>query len=141
MSAPRVVLDTNVLVSTLVFALPGAAWLRGAWMSGGLNPLISRDTATELVRVLAYPKFRLSTAEREELLGDYLPWCEVFDVPKRMRIPECPDPGDRPFLALAMSAGADALVTGDKVLLALAGEFEVPILTPAAFGEWSRRRS
>lgn len=103
-------------------------------MSGGLVPLVGRDTATELVRVSAYPKFRLSPAEREELLGDYLPWCEVIAVPKRVRIPECRDPADRPFLALAKSAKADALVTGDKALLALAGEFDVPILTPAAFG-------
>lgn len=110
-------------------------------MGGGLHPLISRATATELVRVLAYPKFRLSTAEREELLGDYLPWCVVVEVPKRVRIPKCPDPGDCPFLALAKSAGADALVTGDKVLLALAGAFEVPILTPAAFADGFRRRS
>jgi uncharacterized protein len=131
----RVVLDTNVLVSALVFASPSVAWLRGAWLDGAVIPLASRDTAAELIRVLACPKFRLSAEERDELLGDYLPWCEVIAAPKRVRIPDCPDPDDRPFLKLAKAGKADALVTGDKALLALAGEFEIPILTPAAFRE------
>jgi putative PIN family toxin of toxin-antitoxin system len=131
--APRIVLDTNVLVSTLVFASPSVAWLRGAWLGGGVIPLVSRDTTTELVRVLVYPKFRLSPDDREELLGDYLPWCEVVAVPGRVRIPECPDPADLPFLKLAKVGKAEALVTGDKAWLALTGEFEIPILTPAAF--------
>lgn len=133
MKATRIVLDTNVVVSTLVFASPSVAWLRGAWLGGGVAPLVSRETATELVRVLAYPKFRLSTDERNELLGDYLPWCEVMAVPKRVRIPDCPDPADRPFLKLAKAGRADFLVTGDKALLAVGPKFSIPILTPAAF--------
>jgi predicted nucleic acid-binding protein len=36
-------------------------------------------------------------------------------------------------LALALTAKADALITGDKDLLALSKVFTVPILTPAAF--------
>ena len=46
-------------------------------------------------------------------------------------VPECRDPFDRPFLELATAARADALVTGDADLLALADSFAVPILTPA----------
>ena len=48
-------------------------------------------------------------------------------------MPDCRDPGDRPFLQLAVSAEADALVTGEEDLLVLAEVFSVPILTPAAF--------
>ena len=47
-------------------------------------------------------------------------------------VPECRDPFNRPFLELALAGGADALVTGDADLLALADLFAVPILTPAA---------
>lgn len=133
MTAPRVVLDTNVLLSALLFHAGALAWLRHAWQAKAIRPLASRDTVAELIRVLAYPKFRLTAADREDLIGDYLPWCETVTVPKRLKVPACRDPFDRPFLELALAAKADALVTGDKDLLALGSVFAVPILTPAAF--------
>jgi uncharacterized protein len=136
MNPPRVVLDTNVLVSALLFHAGSLSWLRHAWQSEAIRPLASHNTTTELLRVLSYPKFSLMAAERESLLGDYLPWCEAVIVPGRTRIPDCRDPFDRPFLALAIAAKADALVTGDKDLLALTHEFVVPIFTPKAFRKW-----
>lgn len=81
--------------------------------------------------MLAYPKFKLTIDDRDEVLGDYLPWCETISVPAQTQIPNCRDPFARPFLALAVAAKADALITGDKDLLELANDFEVPILTPA----------
>ena len=133
MSPPRVVLDTNVLLSALMFHGGSLAWLRHAWQSGSVRPLASRHTVEELIRVLAYPKFKLTSADREELLGDYLPWCETVTVPDGIDVPDCRDPSDRPFLALALVARADALITGDQDLLVLADVFPVPILPPARF--------
>ena len=133
MTPHRLVLDTNVLLSALVFHVGSPAWLRHAWRSGTVRPLASRDTTAELIRVLHYPKFRLTRGEREDLLDDYLPRCETVPVPASIEVPECRDPFDRPFLELALAAGADALLTGDKDLLELAGCFPVPILAPAAF--------
>ena len=130
---PRVVLDTNVLVSALLFHAGSLSWLRQAWQSAAVRPLASHDTTTELLRVLSYPKFTLTAAEREDLLGDYLPDCETVAVPGRTKIPTCRDPFDRKFLALAIAARADALITGEKDLLALAQEFAVPIVTPTSF--------
>ena len=133
MSPPRLVLDTNVLLSALLFHAGSLSWLRHAWRTQTIRPLASRDTTEELIRVLSYPKFRLTADEREDLLGDYLPWCETVAVPKRTKVPRCRDPFDRAFLELALAAKADALLTGDKDLLALAKTFAVPILAPAAF--------
>lgn len=135
MIAPRVVLDTDVALSALLFRAGSLSWLRHAWQSEAIRPLASGATAEELIRVLAYPKFRLTADEREDLLGDYLPWCETARVPKRMKVPRCRDPFDRPFLELTLAAKADALLTGDKDLPALAGAFAVPILAPATFRE------
>jgi putative PIN family toxin of toxin-antitoxin system len=101
--------------------------------------LASHDTTTELIRVLSYPKFKLTSDEREDLLGDYLPWCETVTVPNKIKLPDCRDPFDRPFLALALTAKADALITGDKDLLALSHLFAVPILTPAVFRDRMQR--
>ena len=133
MTPHRLVLDTNVLLSALVFRVGSLAWLRYAWRSGTVRPLASRDTTAELIRVLHYPKFRLTRGEREDLLDDYLPQCETVPVPAFIEVPECRDPFDRPFLELALVAEADALLTGDKDLLELAGRFPVPILAPAVF--------
>ena len=136
MTVHRVVLDTNVLVSALVLHAGSLSCLRGAWQSKRILPLASRGTAEELIRVFAYPRFRLSPDERTDLLADYLPWCEtvaVSDSP--MEIPRCRDPSDRAFLELALAGHADALISGDADLLVLADSFPVPILAPATFKE------
>jgi len=135
MPSARVVLDTNVLLSALLFHAGSVSWLRSAWQAEAIRPLVSRNTAEELVRVLAYPKFRLTAEEQEDLLADYLPWCETVVCSKSMNIADCRDVFDRPFLELAQAGDADALVTGDKDLLVLANNFSIPILTPADFRE------
>ena len=86
----RVVLDTNVVLSALVFGGGVAGLLRTAWQAGAFMPLVSTPTAHELVRVLAYPKFRLSAADREELLADYLPYTTTVRIPDPPpSVPEC----------------------------------------------------
>jgi putative PIN family toxin of toxin-antitoxin system len=131
---PVVVLDTNLVLSALVFANGRVAALRAAWQSGRCQPLASQATASELVRVLAYLKFKLAADEREELLADYLPCCRSVTVPERLpKLPQCRDVHDQMFLALAAVGKADCLVTGDKDLLVLAPEFNRPIVTVDAF--------
>ena len=137
MTRSRLVLDTNVLLSALLFPTGSVTWIRASWRTGRIRPLASRDTTAEFLRVLAYPKFRLTAEERQDLLDDYLPCCETVAIPDPPpSVPECRDPFDRSFLELALSGRADALVTGDADLLALAGSFAVPILRPAALKEW-----
>jgi len=56
--APRVVLDTHVVLSALLFRGGPASRVRAGWQAGDFVPLASAATARELVRVLAYPKFK-----------------------------------------------------------------------------------
>ena len=131
---PRVVIDTNLVLSALVFGggVPGA--LRLAWQQGRCTPLVSKATAAELIRVLAYPKFRLGTEEQEHLLADYLPYCASVRLPARPpATPPCRDPFDVPFLQLALAGKAAYLVTGDRDLLSLADGFACAIVTADAF--------
>lgn len=129
---PRWVLDTNVVLSALIRPGGVSGRLRLAWQSQRFVPLISRPTATELIRVLAYPKFKLPPEEQHDLLADYLPWAETFRVPDPPpRTPVCRDPHDVPFLQLALAAKADALITGDADLLVLAPLRGLGIITPA----------
>jgi putative PIN family toxin of toxin-antitoxin system len=122
MKSPRVVLDTNAVLSALLFGGGPAARVRAGWQSARLVPLASTATAQELVRVLGYPKFRLSAAEQAELLADFMPWVEVVEIPTPPpQVPPCRDPLDLPFLHLAVAGKARALVSGDRDPLALAG--------------------
>ncbi len=129
---PRVVFDTNSVVSALVFTGGRLAWLRSHWRDGGCVPLISRSTATELIRVLAYAKFRLSEERSLELQGDYFPYCSNIEPSERCPI-SCRDGNDQPLLDLAQCGKADLLVTGDEDLLVLAGQTAFVIEPPDAY--------
>lgn len=121
-SAPRVVLDTSVVLSAVVFGSGPVGRVREGWQAGTFIPLACSATAKELVRVLGYPQFALSAHEQEELLGDYLPWVEIVELtPPIPDVPPCRDPLDLPFLLLAVKGRAHALVSGDHHLLDLAG--------------------
>jgi len=129
----RVVFDTNVVVSALLFGAGRLAWLRPAWSAGSLVPVVSRETVTELFRVLAYPKFHLDADQTKDLIAVYLEHAEMHgDTGRKLRIPLCPDPDDRMFLRLAYAAKADALVSGDADLLQLSARSKIPILAPEA---------
>jgi uncharacterized protein len=129
----RVVLDTNVVLSALLFQSGRLSWLRQAWKSEACRPLASQKTVAELLRALSYPKFRLEPEDVEELLGDYLPFVEVINPSSSPEsLPMCSDPDDHMFLELAAAGRADLLITGDKALLSLDAEVGFRIVTPAA---------
>jgi putative PIN family toxin of toxin-antitoxin system len=126
LAPPRWILDTNVVLSALIRPGGSTGRLRLGWQSGLFVPVVATATVAELLRVLAYPKFRLAPDEHFDLLADYLPWTEVAAISQPPPpTPPCRDPDDLKFLQLALAARADALVTGDADLLALA-EF-VPV--------------
>ena len=64
------VLDTNVVVSALLFERGSPAWIRTAWQTRLIQPVVAESTVRELMRVLAYPKCRLNALELEQLLAD-----------------------------------------------------------------------
>jgi uncharacterized protein len=120
----RIVIDTNLVLSALVFG-GATARFRMAWQDDRIIPLVSKATITELIRVLA---------EQADLLADYLPFCETVVIPEVLPdVPECRDPFDIPFLVLALVGQADYLVTGDRDLLCLADQFSCPIVTADQF--------
>jgi uncharacterized protein len=130
----RAVIDTNILVSALVFSSGTLSRCRQLWQDERFKPLVSKPTVTELIRVLSYPKFKLTPIEREDLLADYLPFCETVPMPSELpQIPPCRDPYDEPFLHLALFGQAEYLVTGDRDLLTLTDVFNCPIVTAEHF--------
>jgi uncharacterized protein len=130
--ARRVVFDTNTVLSALLFVNGRLVPLRTAWQSGELTPLLCAQTVEELLRVLAYPKFKLTSEECDELLADYLPYGEVV-APWQTRpaVPKCRDEKDQIFLELAAAGSAQWLVTGDQDLLDVSGKVQFQIIAPA----------
>lgn len=113
----RIVFDTNTVVSALLFGHGQLSWLRDHWRSGNVTLLVSKPTIDELIRVLAYPKFKLDKAEIEALLADYLPFTKAVTVPPQPHAPRCSDVNDQMFVDLAIKGQVDILVTGDNDLL------------------------
>jgi putative PIN family toxin of toxin-antitoxin system len=133
-AAPRVVLDTNVVLSALLFGQGRLAALRAAWRGMVFHPLVSKPTVEELIRALSYTKFKLTGEDQRELVADYLPYCTVVRIPSRPpRTPPCRDRFDVVFLQLAATGKADYVVSGDKDLLDLTGQIRCPIITPERF--------
>jgi len=128
---PLVVFDTNVVLSALLYRKGRLAWLRSHWREGCL-PLISKMTAMELARVLAYSKFQLTEAHCVELFSLYVSCCETIELTARCPV-LCRDPKDQPFLDLAHCGKADVLVTGDDDLLALTGQTAFAIETAETY--------
>ena len=95
----RVVLDTNMLVSGLLFG-GGPGKLLDFWKNGVIRVIMSRLMLDEFLRVLAYPKFQLSEEEIHYLLYvEVLPHLEMVEVhPGPILIPK--DPSDDMFFAL-----------------------------------------
>jgi putative PIN family toxin of toxin-antitoxin system len=130
----RAVLDTNIAISALLFAHGRLAPIRLAWQANTFTPLVSAATTEELIRVLRYAKFKLSSADRDELLADYLPYCTTVTIPGKVpKIPSCRDAGNLPFLHLSAHARAEFLVTGDRDLLDIRAKTRFAIVTAEAF--------
>jgi putative PIN family toxin of toxin-antitoxin system len=127
------VLDTNVVLSALLFTQGRLASLRLAWQQARFQTLASTATTQEFMRTLTYRKFKLTAEDQRELLADYLPYCTPIAMPgKPLRTPPCRDPFDLPFLQLAITGNAGFLVTGDKDLLSLSSRNR-PIVTADEF--------
>jgi putative PIN family toxin of toxin-antitoxin system len=139
MSSLGVVLDTNVLLSGLAYpgSVPGK--LIAAWRHGALNVVLSPFILEEVRRTLPKLTHRhgLTAPEIDDLIDALAILAEVVN-PDPVSDLDLRDTADQPvlgtLLAAVRSGAAQALVTGDKDLLALGNRYA--IVTPAEF--WAR---
>lgn len=128
----RVVLDTNVIVSALLFK-GAVSRLVVLWQKRGIIPVVSKETFAELTTVLQYPKFSLSNDEIRSLIEhEILPYFEVVEIDKDVK-GICRDPGDDKFISCALSASVDCLVSGDKDFCGLGGYKTIRIISTSDF--------
>lgn len=135
----RVVLDTNVFVSSLLSTQGLPAQLLNAWREGGYMLVTSPPIIAEIAEVLEAPRISkkyLIGQEDIEHLVDLLKTDTIL-VPGRAAVkgsvPQ--DPRDEMFLACAIDANADCIVSGDRHLLGLQTYRGIPILTVKKFAE------
>ncbi len=128
----RVVFDTNVVVSALLFSasVPGRAFVRV--LDRG-TILISRSFVRELDDVLRRDKFDqyLSREERDRFLESLIRESELIEITESLHA--CRDPEDDRILELAVNGHAGFIITGDADLLALNPFRGVRIVAPAEF--------
>lgn len=128
----RLVIDTNVLVSALVFRDSRHLPLRDAWQARTLTPLLSTGTYDELRRVLGYPMFKLDPERINAglaALDPYIEWVTI-DEARAATLRRCSDRDDQKFLATALCGNADALLTYDRALLKMRRRVPFPVLPP-----------
>ncbi len=128
----RLILDTNILISTFVFKSETAnIVVRHAAKKHTL--LFSEPTFKELKSTLLKPKFA-EIAELSTIRNFIFNLVRIGEfIDPKVKISECRDPRDNKFLELAVAANADCIVTGDKDLLVLNPFRGIKIISPADF--------
>jgi len=130
-------MDTSTLVSAAlrIGSVPQQALLQ---VLGSCDLCASTETLAELERVLDRKKFdRYLDQESRQvfvaLIRRNVQLFAVTDADIKAAQPPCRDSMDNKFLALALAAGADAIVSTDEDLLVLDPWRAIAILTPARF--------
>ena len=120
-SKPIVVLDTNIVLDWLVFEDGGMPELMAAINTRGVVIASNQACIDELIRVLAYPTFKLDQAAQTTALEKYLSYAQITPERASMlgQVPRCRDKDDQKFLELAAHARAAALISKDNAVLGL----------------------
>jgi len=109
----RAVIDTNVLVSGLIASLGNEALIVLAIQQGLIKPYFSAEILEEYTEALARPKFGFPPDEIEAVIALVRSRGEQVLQPEPLASP-APDPADEKFIACALTAAADFIVTGNK---------------------------
>jgi uncharacterized protein len=130
----RVVLDTNVLVSGLLWGGPPNQLLRWA-RDGILQAICCPEVIQEVSHVLAYPRLsrRLEAlgCTGEQALAYLLNLMRHVPSPKHIPAVLAEDPSDDLFLALAEREQALLTVSGNRHLLDLVEYAGIQVVSPA----------
>lgn len=131
MKEPKVIIDSNVLVSILKGSKSLSA-LYKAFKQKRFKLIISSEILKELAAVLYRPSLGINPKDIKELFK-LIKMKAIRVKPRRLHIDICRDPADNFILELALESKADFIVTGDKDLLVLKHFRKIPIVTPKKF--------
>ena len=127
----RVVLDTNIVVSSLISKDTAPYFLYRAWRHRRFDLLTSASQLAEIEQVLARPQLQknILPQEAQEIILGLRTEAEHVDT-DAVRVTLSPDPDDNRILAIAVAGHADYVVSGDKADMLSLGEVSgIPIIT------------
>ncbi len=128
----RVVIDTNVVVSALLFGRELEP-IVDLWKSRKIIPVASKEIIDEYLRVLTYPRFKLTPKEIEFLLfQEIVPFFDVIGVKSGKTIVKS-DPSDDKFIYCAVAGNAECIISGDQHLINLGQYGKTKIITAKQF--------
>ena len=132
---PRVVLDTNVMVSGLLWKGKSNQILE--WVEEGKLELCqSKKTLEELTQVLDYPRIKKRVKKlgmkADEIIVSVERGSKIFDILTNEAV-VTEDPDDDIFINLALTSGAKFIVSGDSHLLNIGQHKDIKILSPNQF--------
>lgn len=125
----RIVLDTNVLISAIVFGGKPRKILemvKNKELSGVISPVLMAELEEILSKKIKYPKERVLQVEKKMK--------KIFRVVHPIKtIKAARDDNDNRVLEAAIEGKCEYIVTGDKDLLDLKRYQGIRILTPTEF--------
>lgn len=136
MANRRVVLDTNVLISAILFGGKPRLILNDI-IAGRVDCILSSEILDELKTVLLRPKFGFTPSQCLNIIEELHRVCEIITPSSELSV-QITDPDDRIILACAIDANADYIISGDADLKRLHSVNGIPILAPALYLEKTR---
>ncbi len=132
----RVVLDSNVVVSSYIISIGAPAYLIAAWRNQAFVLVVSDSVLSEYQRSLGYPRVSRRHGLTPEQIAEqiaYIRESALMVVPENLPRVVPNDPDDDQIIACALAGQADYIVTGDHHLLDLREYRGIRILSPAVF--------
>jgi putative PIN family toxin of toxin-antitoxin system len=127
----KVILDTNVLISSLFWRGP-SRHIVDLTIAGKIKAVTSPEILEEVEAVLYEDFPQVPYLRIEETIRDVLSYSQLI-IPSAITVKHLRDLKDTKIIACAMSAKADYIVTGDKDLLVLKKYKYIQIVPPKAF--------
>jgi hypothetical protein len=115
----KVVVDTNIWVSSLIASSKTAAKLVDKWRKGKFEIVVSEQQVLELYDVFSRPKllfkYRIDRQEIEDLVSSIATRAERITLKGSSKV--CHDPDDDIIIETAIRGKAKYLVTGDRDIM------------------------
>ena len=134
----KIVLDTNVVVSGLLKSQGNPAQVLTLALAGAVQVCHDKLILAEYADVLARPRFKFDPKRVREVLTKLEVDGLAVDASEHSDL-DLPDPDDEPFLAVALAASADFLVTGNLADYPPDKRRGCVVVSPAVFMEHWRK--
>ncbi len=129
----RVVLDTNILISSVLIKFGNPRKIFEKFLNGEFILIESEEMLAEIRDVLFRPKFNyISLIEKENFIKNLLSLCNIVEPKQKIDIIK-DDPDDNIILECALEGNADYIISGDEHLLGLKEFKGIKIISPKEF--------